>query len=81
MNLTFFVWNSPLITLSLHLRGRIVTKEKEIIIFAKSQPPFDVHRQYLVSLMDLQARVSRFRCRIFRCFVDFSKIYLDCHQF
>ena len=72
--LTFFVWTSPLITLSLNLRGRVVTKGREIIIFEKSQPPFDVHRQYLeVSLTDSQARVSRF-CRIFHCFVDFSKI-------
>ena len=39
------------------------------MIFVKSQPPFDVHRRYLdVSLIDLQARVSRFRCRIFHCF-------------
>ena len=73
--LIFFVWNSPLITLSLHLRGRVVTKGREIIIFVKSQPPFDVHRQYLdVSLIDLQARVSRFRSRVFHCFVDFSKM-------
>ena len=70
-----FVWTSPLITLSLDLKGRVVTKGREIIIFAKSQPPFDVHRQYLdVSLTNLQARVSRFRCRIFQRFVDFSKI-------
>ena len=47
--------------------------EREIIMFVKSQPPSDVHRQYLdVSLIDLQARVSRFRCRIFHCFVHFS---------
>ena len=73
--LTFFVWNSPLMTLSLHLRGRVVAKGREIIVFAKSQPPFDVHRQYLdVSLINSQARVSRFRCRIFHCFLDFSKI-------
>ena len=33
-----------------------MTKGREIIIFAKSQPPFDVHRQYLdVSLTDSQA--------------------------
>ena len=70
-----FVWNSPLITLSLHLRGRVVTKGREIIIFTKSQPIFDVHRQYRdVSLLDSQARVSRFCSRIFHCFVDFSKI-------
>ena len=74
-SLDFFVWNSPLITLSSHLRGRVVTKGREITIFVKSQSPFNVHRQYHeVSLIDLQARVSRFRCRIFHCFVDFSKI-------
>ena len=45
-----------------------MTKGRQIIIFVKSQPPFDVHRQYLdVSLVDLQARVSRFRSRIFHC--------------
>ena len=43
-----------------------MTKGREVIIFAKSQPPFDVHRQYLdVSLIDSQARVSKFRCGIF----------------
>ena len=42
------------------------------MIFVKSQPHFDVHRQYLdVPLIDLQARVLRFRSRIFHCFVDF----------
>ena len=60
--------NYPVIT----LRGRAVTKGREIIIFAKSQPLFDVHRQYLdVSLTDSQAKVSRFRCRIFHCFCGF----------
>ena len=40
-----------------------MTKGREIIIFVKSQPPFNEHRQYIgVSLIDLQARVSRFRC-------------------
>ena len=78
----FLVWNSPLITLSLRLRGQVATKGREIIILAKSQPPFDVHRQYLdISLIDPQARVSRFRCRIFHCFGDFLKILLDYHQF
>ena len=39
-----------------------MTKGRKIIIFAKSQPPFDVHRQYLdVSLTDSRARVPRFR--------------------
>ena len=38
-----------------------MTKREEIIIFVKSQPPFDVHRQYLdVSLTDSKARVSNF---------------------
>ena len=33
-----------------------MTKGREIIIFEKSQPPFDEHRQYLdVSLTDSQA--------------------------
>ena len=59
-----------------------MTKERKIIIFERSQPPFDVHRQYLdVSLIDLKARVSRFRCRIFHCFVDFLTICLDYHRF
>ena len=31
-------------------------KGREVIIFVKCQPPFDVHQQYLdVSLIDLQA--------------------------
>ena len=52
-----------------------MTKGREIIISVKSQPSFHAHRQYLeVSLIDLRARVSRFRCQIFHCFVDFSKI-------
>ena len=38
-----------------------MAKGREIIIFAKNQPPFDVHRQYLdVSLSDSKAGVSRF---------------------
>ena len=58
--------------MSLHLRGRVETKGKGIIIFAKSQPPFDVHRQYVdVSLTDSHARVSRFRGRIFHYFFEF----------
>ena len=59
-----------------------MTKGREIIIFVKSQPPFEVHRQCLnVSLADLQARVSRFPSRIFHSFVDFSKIWLGYHRF
>ena len=43
-----------------------MTKRREIIIFVKSQPPFDVHRQYLdVYLIDLQARVSKLRFEFF----------------
>ena len=46
-----------------------MTKGRKIIMFVKSQPPFDAQRQYLdVSGMHLQARVSRFCCH---CFVDF----------
>ena len=56
-------WNSPLISLSLHLRGRVVTKGRNIKNFLNSQPLFDVHQQYLQAfLIDLQAEVSRFRC-------------------
>ena len=52
-----------------------MTKGREIIIFAKSQPLIDINRQYVdVSLIDSQARASRFCCRIFHCFVDFLKI-------
>ena len=52
-----------------------MTKGREIIISAKSQPLFDVDPQYLdVSLIDSQARVLRFTCQIFHCFVDFLKI-------
>ena len=37
-----------------------MTKGREIIIFVKSQPAFDIHRLYLdVSLIDLQAIVSQ----------------------
>ena len=66
------MWNSPLITLSLHLRGRVVTKGRQVIIFAKSQAPFDEHRQYLdVFLIDSQARVSRFWLSNFSLFCWF----------
>ena len=43
-----------------------MTKGRKITSFVNSQSPFDVHRQYLdVPLIDLQARVTRFRSRIF----------------
>ena len=43
--------------------------------FENHQPLLDVHRQYLWTfLIDLQAEVSRFRCRIFHCFTYFLKI-------
>ena len=46
-----------------------MTKGREIIIFVKSQSPFGIHGQYLdVSLIDLQARVSRFYCLNFSLF-------------
>ena len=51
----YFVWNITLISLSLHLRGRVVTKERDIKNFVKSQPPFDVHWQYL----DVSDRFTR----------------------
>ena len=38
-----------------------MTKGRETVIFVKSQPSFDVYRQYLdVSLIDLQAAVEFF---------------------
>ena len=40
-------WNSPLISLSLRLRGMVIAKERNINNFLKSQPLFDVHRRYL----------------------------------
>ena len=56
-------------------KGRNTVKKLRI---AKSQPLFDVHRQYLQTfLIDLQAEVSRFRCRIFHCF----SYQLDYHRF
>ena len=40
-----------------------MTKGRKIIMFVKSQLPFDVHQQYLdVPGIDLQARVLRFCC-------------------
>ena len=59
-----------------------MTKGRNIKNFIKSQPLFDVYRQYLQTfLIDLQAEVSRFRCQIFHCFAYFLKIYLDYHRF
>ena len=45
-----------------------MTKGRDIVIFVKSQPPFDVHRQYLdVSLIDLQSfEVSLSNFSLFR---------------
>ena len=57
------------------LEGRAVTKGRNIKDFVLSQPIFDVQQQYLYTfLTDLQAEVSRFRCRIFHCFAYFLKI-------
>ena len=51
-----------------------MTKGTNIKNSVKSQSLFDVHRQYLQTfLVDLQAEVSRFRCRIFHCFAYFLK--------
>ena len=50
-----------------------MTKGREIIIFGKSQPPFDVHRQYL----EVQYSAGwNFKVSLsnFHCFVDFLKI-------
>ena len=43
--------NSPIISLSLHFRGRIVTKRRKIKNFVKTQPLFDVHQQYLKTFL------------------------------
>ena len=52
-----------------------MTKGRNIKNSVKSQPLFDVHRQYLqMFLIDLQTEVSKFRCRIFHCFAYFLKI-------
>ena len=66
------IW--PIISLSLDLTGGVVTKSRNIIYLVKSQPLFDVHRQYLWTFpMDLQAEVSRFHCLIFHCLAHFLK--------
>ena len=71
-------WNNLLVSLSLHLRGRAVTKGTNIKSFVKSQPLFDVHWQNLLTfLTDLQVEVSRFRCLIFHFFCYFLRILLD----
>ena len=58
-----------------------MTKGRNIKNFVKSQPLFDLHRQYLQTfLIDIQAEDSRFRCRIFHCFAYFLKLYLDYHR-
>ena len=49
-----------------------MTKGREIIIFAKSEQPFDVHRQYLdVSLTDSQARIFKVSLSNFSLFYGF----------
>ena len=53
-----------------------MTKGRNIKNFVKSQPLFDIHREYLWTFrIDLQAEVSRFHCLIFlRCLLIFSKV-------
>ena len=54
------------------LEGSGCDKRRNIKNFVKSQPLFDVHRQYLYTfLIDLHAEVSSFCCRIFHCFAFF----------
>ena len=49
-----------------------MTKGREIIIFAKSQPPFDVHGQYLnVSITDSQTHDSKVSLSNFSLFCGF----------
>ena len=67
-------WNRPLVSLSLHLRGPAVTKGRNINSFVRVNSlcctlavrPDD-------SDIDLQAEVSRFRCRIFLLFCLFCQ--------
>ena len=58
-----------------------MTKGREVIIFAKSQLPFDEHRQYLdVSLLDLQAEFLGFSVEYFTVLLisrKSSKIIID----
>ena len=59
-----------------------MTKGRNIKNSVKSQLLFDVHLQYVRTfLIDLQAAVSRFRCRIFHCFAYILKIKVDYHRF
>ena len=46
-SLNILKWNSPLISLSLHLMDGVITNGRNIRNFVKSQPLFDVYRQYL----------------------------------
>ena len=57
------------------LEGSGCDKRKKHKNLIKSQPLFDVHRQCLWTfLIDLQAEVLMFRCRIFHSFAYFLKI-------
>ena len=48
-----------------------MTKERKIIIFVKSHPPFDVHRQYLdVSLTGQNFKVSLSNFSLFCGFLE-----------
>ena len=50
-----------------------MTRRREIIIFAKCQPPCDITPTISRRFSDSQTRVSMFRCRLSHCLVDFSK--------
>ena len=62
-----------------------MAKGRNIKSFLNSPSLFDVHRQYpWTFLINLQAEVSRFCCRIFHCFAyDFKiqKLYLNSNVF
>ena len=48
-----------------------MTKRREIIIFAKSQPPFDVHRQYLDVSLTFTGQSSKVLLSNFSLFCGF----------
>ena len=55
-----------------------MTKGRNIVNFVKSEPLFDVHRQYLWKfLIDLQAEVLRFAVEFYTVLLIFSKFSLN----
>ena len=74
--------NQPINHSVIKLEGSGCDKGRNVKKFVNNQPLFDLHQQwqYLQTfLIDLQAEISRFRCRIFHCFAYFLKI-IDYHR-